>query len=93
MQTAFQKLKELLNTDTVLAHVDRTLPIGISCHSSEVGQGVALFHRYQNSSECPIAKTLTETQRLYSQIQKEALAIVFKYDQFLYGQKFILVGP
>ena len=96
-QTAFQKLKELLSTNTVLAHFDPTLPIGISCDASEVGLGVVLFHRYQDGSERPIAnasKTLTETQRHYSQILKEALAIVFalnKFHQFRYGQKFILV--
>jgi len=96
-QSAFQKLKELLSMDTVLAHFDPTLPIGISCDASEVGLGVVLFHRYQDGSERPIAnvsKTLTETQRHYSQIQKEALAIVFglnKFHQFLYGRKFILV--
>ncbi|KAL5479671.1 hypothetical protein EMCRGX_G023227 [Ephydatia muelleri] len=96
-QSAFQKLKELLSMDMVLAHFDPTLPIGISCDASEVGLGVVLFHRYQDGSERPIAnasKTLTETQRHYSQIQKEALAIVFalnKFHQFLYGRKFILV--
>ena len=83
--------------DTVLAHFHPTLPIGISCDASEVGLGVVLFHRYQDGSERPIAnasKTLTETQRHYSQIQKEALVIVSglnKFHQFLYGRKFILV--
>lgn len=84
-QTAFQKLKELLSTDTVLAHFDPTLPIGISCDSSEVGLGVVFFHRYQDRSEHPIAnasKTLTETQCHYNQIQKEALASVFTLNEF-----------
>ena len=45
----------------------------------------------------PIAngsKTLTEAQKRYPQIQKEALFIIFalkKYHQFLYGRPFILV--
>ena len=39
-QTAVQKLKELLSTDTVLAHFHPTLLIGISCDASEVGLGV-----------------------------------------------------
>ena len=40
------------------------------------------------------SKTLTSMQRQYSQIQKEALAIIFalnKFHQFLYGCSFILV--
>eukprot|EP00731_Ephydatia_muelleri_P009196 Em0004g1534a len=96
-QAAFQSLKDLLCTDTVLAHFDPSLPIGISCDASECGLGAVLFHRYPDGGERPISnvsKTLTDTQRKYSQIQKEALAIVFalsKFHQFLYGRKFILV--
>ena len=96
-QAAFQSLKDLLCTDTVLALFDPSLPVGISCDASECGLGAVLFHRYPDGSERPIgnvSKTLTDTQRRYSQIQKEALAIVFalkKYHQFLYGRNFILV--
>eukprot|EP00731_Ephydatia_muelleri_P030921 Em0022g435a len=96
-QEAFQKLKDLLCTDTILVHFNPTLPIGISCDASEVGLGAVLFHRYSDGSERPIAnasKTLTNTQRGYSQIQKEALAIIFalsKFHQFLYGRTFILI--
>ena len=59
--------------------------------------GAVLFHRYSDGGERPIAnasKTLTTTQRGYSQIQKEALAIVFvlrKFHKFLYGRPFILI--
>ena len=96
-QAAFTKLKEMLTADTVLAHFDPTLPVGISCDASETGLGAVLFHRYPDGSECQVAnvsKTLSDTQRRYSQIQKEALAIVFalhKFHQFLYGRQFILV--
>ena len=96
-QAAFQKLKDLLCADNVLVHFDPSLPVGISCDASEVGLGAVLFHRYPDGSERPIAnasKTLTTTQRRYSQIQKEALVIVFalnKFHQLLYGRSFILV--
>ena len=96
-QEAFDKVKGMLCEDTVLAHFDPSIPIGIACDASTVGIGAVLFHRYEDNSERPIAnasKTLTDTQRNYSQIQKEALAIVFalnKFHHFLYGRKFILV--
>eukprot|EP00795_Rhopilema_esculentum_P005001 gene5001-biopygen83 len=96
-QTAFDKVKTMLCNDTVLAHFDPSLPIGIACDASSVGIGAVLFHRYKDGRERPIAnasKTLTETQRNYSQIQKEALAIIFalsKFHHFLYGRKFILI--
>ena len=46
-----------------------------SCVTLECGLGAVLFHHYPVSSERPIgnvSKTLTDTQRRYSQIQKEA---------------------
>lgn len=96
-QKAFKKLKDLLCEDNVLVHYDPSVSIGISCDASEVGIGGVLFHRYHDGSERPIAnvsKTLTDCQKRYSQIQKEALAVIFalkKFHQFLYGRKFILV--
>lgn len=96
-QTAFEKVKYMLCQDVVLAHFDPALPIGISCDASEFGIGAVLFHRYPDGSErliANISKTLNDTQRKNSQIQKEALSIIFalrKFHQFLYGRKFILV--
>ncbi|GFR83010.1 transposon Tf2-9 polyprotein [Elysia marginata] len=96
-QEAFQHVKNLLSADTVLAHFNPALEVGISCDASDVGIGCVLFHRYSDGSERPFAnasKTLTQTQRKYSQIQKEALANIFglnKFHQFLYGRRYILV--
>ena len=97
-EAAFQRVKEMLCTDTVLAHFDPSLDIGIACDASDCGIGAVLFHRYSDGSERPIAnvsKTLSQTQRKYSQIHKEALAIIFaltKFHHFLYGRKFIVVA-
>ena len=94
---AFEKLKNVLSSDQVLVHFDPNKPIGLSCDASNVGIGAVLFHRFPDGSERPIAnvsKTLTSAERNYSQIHKEALAIIFglrKFYQFLYGQRFILV--
>ena len=96
-QEAFDNLKTILSNDRVPAHYDPSKQIGISCDASACGIGTVLFHRYPDGSERPISnvsKSLTDAQRNYSQIQKEALAIVFalkKFHQFLYGRRFILV--
>ena len=96
-QDAFQKLKQKLTNNTVLVHFDPSCPVGISGDASESGVGAVLFHRYKDNSERPISnasKTLTDAQKRYPQIQKEALSIIFahkKYQQFLSGQLFILV--
>ena len=82
---------------TLYLHFNPFLPIRIACDASNVGIEAVLFHRYEDGSERPVAnssKTLSQTQRNYSQIQKEALSIVFalrKFHHFLYGRKFILV--
>ena len=96
-QAAFQQLKTVLSSDQVLVHFDPEKPVGLACDASNVGIGAVLFHRYPDGSERPIAnvsKTLTAAERNYSQIHKEALAIIFglrKFYQFLYGRKIILV--
>ena len=96
-EEAFRTVKSMLCTEMVPAHFDPSLPIGISCDASNVGIGAVLFHRFQGGQERPVAnasKTLTESQRKYSQIQKEALAIVFalqKFHQYFYRRSFILV--
>jgi len=82
---AFQRLKTLLSSEKVLFHFDQTLPVGVSCDASNVGIGAVLFHCFPDGSERPIAnalKTLTRSQRNYSQIQKEAMAIVYALKKF-----------
>ena len=96
-QAAFEQLKNVLSSDQVLVHFDPDKPLGLACDASNVGIGAVLFHRYPDGSERPIAnvsKTLTVAEKNYSQIHKEALAIIFglrKFYQFLYGRQFILV--
>ena len=96
-EAAFCRLKELLSAADVLAHFDPSLPLGIACDASAARIGATLFHCYSDESERPIAnisKTLTASQHNYSQLQKEALAIIYalkKFFQYLYGRKFMLV--
>ena len=81
----------------VLAHYDPKLPVGLACDASSIRVGAVLFHKYPDGSERPIAyasKSLTSAEKNYSQIEREALSIIFgirKFQQFLYGQPFLLL--
>lgn len=56
-----------------------------------------MSHIFDDGSERPIqfaSQTLNKTQQRYSQIDKEAYAVIFgirKFHQYLYGRKFILI--
>ncbi len=96
-QDSFVKIKEALTTTKVLAHFNPDLPLGLACDASAVGIGAVLFHHYPDGAERPVAyasKSLTSAEKNYSQIEREALSIIFgvkKFHQFLYGRIFVLV--
>ena len=91
-QQAFDHVKNLLNSSRVRVQ----LPLVLSCDASPYGVGAVLSHVMANGDERPIcytSRTLSETEKKYSQLDKEALAIVFgvkKYHQYLYGRQFKL---
>ena len=64
----------------------------IACDTSPYGLGAVLSHIMPDKSERPImftSRTLTNAERNYSQIEKEALAVIFavkKFHQYIYGQ-------
>lgn len=96
-EKAFQTLKAELVRFTELVHFRVDLPLILATDASAYGVGAVLLHRFADGSEKPIAhasKTLNDAQRAYSQVEKEALSIVFgvhKFHQYLYGRQFELV--
>lgn len=96
-QAAFEKAKAQVASSTVLTHFDPQLPILLACDASAYGLGAVISHQMTDGSERPIAyasRTLSKTEVNYSQIEKEALGIIFgvqKFRDYLYGRKFVLV--
>ena len=81
----------------MLVRYDVNLPVKFTCDASAYGLGVVISHIIPDHSERPIAYaswSLSRTERNYSQIEKEALSIIFgvtKFHKFLYGRSFTLV--
>ncbi|CAF1493877.1 unnamed protein product [Adineta steineri] len=96
-QKSFDTLKKQLAETTMLVHFDQQLPLILATDASSYGIGAVLMHRYADGTEKPIAhasKTLNSAERNYSQIEKEALSIVYgvkKFHQYLAAKSFELV--
>ena len=97
-QSAFDYVKELLTSDTVLAHYDQTKTLILACDASPYGIGAVLSHTFEDDSERPIAfasRTLGPTEKRYSQLDKEGLAIIFgvkRFHQYLAGRHFTILS-
>ena len=75
-----KKSKINLASDNVLAHNDLNLPFNLACDASQGGLGAELSHIMPDGTERLIAfasRTLNKAETNYSQIDKEALAIVW----------------
>ena len=94
---AFEQLKQAITSDVVLAHYDPKLPVEMASDASNYGVGGVLMHVYPDGSRRPIAfasRTLNEHEKLYGQIDKEALGIIFclkKFRLYLYGRHFTIL--
>ncbi|XP_026556264.1 uncharacterized protein K02A2.6-like, partial [Pseudonaja textilis] len=94
---AFQHVKDLLTSKAVLIQYNETLPLTVTCDASPFGVGAILSHVLPNGSEAPIAffsRTLSKTERNYSQLDKEALAIVSaikRFHEYVYGRPFSII--
>lgn len=87
----------MLTQAPCLAYYDSNLPLQLACDASSYGLGCVLSCVFPDGNERPIAyasRVLSQSERNYSQIQKEALSIIFgvkKFDQYLYARHFTLL--
>ena len=94
---AFKDIKSLLVSSQVLVHFNPSLELRLTVDASAYGVGAVLSHRFPSGVEKPIAyasRTLAPNECNFSQIEKEALAIIFgvtRFNQYVYGRNFTLV--
>ena len=92
-RSAFEAGKRLLSNPPVLAHFDPKHEVILSADASPIGIGCVLSV-ITPAGERPVAfysRTLNETERRYSQTDREALAVVAgvrKFHYFLAGRSF-----
>lgn len=96
-QQAFLNLKRQLASSEVLVHYNPDLLLKLDCDVSAYCVGAKLSYVFSNGIERPIAyvsRTLTQSERGYIQLEKEALSLGFgikMFHQFLYGRWFTIV--
>ena len=96
-EDAFKKVKERLISSDVLVHYDPNKALILATDASPYGVSAIISHHdAETNSDRPIAfasRSLTQAERNYAQIEREALAIIFgiqKFHQYLYARKFTL---
>ena len=84
-QRSFQRVKELIQSSTVLAHPDFNKPFRIQTDASNHGLGAALLQLDDNLQLRPVAfisRALSSSEANYSTTEKEFLAIVWAFQRF-----------
>lgn len=87
-ENSFLKLKELLQKPPVLGYYDPKAPILLSVDASSYACGGVLIQKEKPIAYC--AKSFTKTEMGYSQLEKEANAIVVackKFHTYIWGCK------
>jgi transposase InsO family protein len=96
-QEAFDKLKEIIMEDVVLAFPDNSKPFELTTDASDYAIGAVLSQKDEISGiERPIyflSKSLDDCQRKYTVTEKELYAIIYaleKFRPYIYGRQFTI---
>jgi len=93
---AFKKIKTALTTAPILAHFAPGRPTRVAADASSYGLGATLEQKNGDQPWRPVcyaSRTLSDTEKRYAQIEKEALASTWaceKFKQYLIGQDFTI---
>ena len=85
-QESFEKTKKTLTLELFLTHYNPNLEIIVTSDVSSYGVGACILHKMTDES-------LASRGKKYSQIEKEALGIIFavsKFHRYIYGRPFTL---
>ena len=92
-QAAFTQVQKELSQPTVLALYDPKAPTKVSADASSFGLGAVLLQQFDDQWK-PVAyasRSMTETERRYAQIEKEALAATWaceRFSNYILGREF-----
>ncbi|CAI5683364.1 unnamed protein product [Oreochromis niloticus] len=95
-QVAFDQVKKLIVHSPALVMFDPSKPTIVSTDASDYGVGAVLTQLDGNNAEQTVAfasRSLSDAERKYSIVEKEALACVWaaeKWRTWLWGRKFLL---
>ena len=87
-QAAFERLKDMICKDQILAFYDVSKPVVIQCDASTEGLGATLLQGGRPVAS--VSRSLTKAEKNYVALELECLAIAFacsKFDQYIYGKK------
>jgi len=94
-QRSFANVKEYFKGDLIIKLFNPNLPIKVQSDASKDGIGGVILQQH-NDDWMPVkfaSRTLNASERNYSQIEREALAVVFtceKFKMYLLGNKFTI---
>ena len=85
-QSAFEKVKEMLTSTTILAHYDPRMTTIIAADASNHGTGAVLLQIQEDGTRkpvCYISRSLNDAEKNYVVIEKEALAITWACERVI----------
>jgi hypothetical protein len=84
-EKSFSEVKSALTSAPILATYDPTLPTIIASDASTVGIGAVLLQIHEDQTRRPVgfaSRSLTDAEKNYAVIEKEALAITWACEKF-----------